>query len=288
MPFELKQPTSTSKGILIFTHKERFLLNSIQPLVRHQLKLTADRYVIGMHWGGFHDALIRPPKHVSFHLWAKGLVSFSNLTPPPAIIHLTSRNFTPTCFTKAEISKSWDIINISRLSKIKKLDEFLAVIRRLFDRGMTPKTLLVSPMPADLNQRNCYREFFSDFDTMFSEEEQRHFTLLMIPSGDDIFPLSQESLSYLYNSSRVFTLFSEEEGEPRVVTEALSCGLPVVIRESLKGAGKDYLTPENSRQFTSLDHAADIFADLLANYNPRSVGTQALKPLLNETYSIQN
>ena len=85
-----------------------------------------------------------------------------------------------------------------------------------------------------------------------SETERQNITLTLLSPLGNPFPLSEQAISDFMNLSKVFTLFSDKEGESRVVSEALLCGLPVVVKKDILGGATDYLNIQNSKLFTSL------------------------------------
>src|SRR6186997_1213324 len=98
MPFVLKPATPTSKGVVVFTHKELpFLEDSGRALVKARERLR-ERYVVGVHWGHFHDD-VGEIKAVDFHLAGPGTVRFRAGTAVRRI-PLCSRNFTAACFRR--------------------------------------------------------------------------------------------------------------------------------------------------------------------------------------------
>ena len=283
MAFVLKDPVGDSPGIIIFTHKERLFLDCNVPPVKKALSELRKHYVFGMHWGAHHPN-VSPPTIIDFHLAGPGTVSFAR---PVRHIPLCSRNFTPACFKPASLPKYWDVINISRPIRQKRLDDFFQVIRRVYDQGHLLRVLLLCPWPPRMDDPSWwYRELEGDYLRMFSESERQYFSLMRLQHGPvGAFPLPQETIAYFYNVSKFFCLFSEHEGESRVIAEALLCGLPVVVRETLLGGGRDYLTPENSRTFSSLDEAAEQFIEIANNHHHYSFDTSKLEIELSERHT---
>lgn len=264
MVYELKVPAGNSPGILIFTHKERSLFCDPPERLRRLLEQLHDRYVFGMHWGRYHED-VSDPLFVDFHLAGRGTVSFSD---PSTVTRfdLCSRNFIPSYFAPLDVPKRWEIAAVARPQTGKYMHELLAVVRRLFDRGRDVSVLLLCPVPdrPETLGKGWDREFFERYQNLFTERERRHIDLVTPLSREDLFPVPHEFMPYVYNGSRTFTLFSKEEGESRVIHEALLCGTPVVARAALRGGGLDYLEPGiNAELFDSLDDAADAFAAVL-------------------------
>jgi glycosyltransferase involved in cell wall biosynthesis len=281
--FVLKRPTVASKGIVVFTHKELEHLDA--PVAPLQLALTGlrDRYLLGVHWGNFRSGVVSP-WWADFHLAGEGTVEFDDLRDATRLT-LCSRNFTPAVFRDLGLAKRWDVINVARPVPVKRLDDFLHVIREVYDRGRALKVLAVCPGPLDMSDpRAWYSDLYRDYERMFTPQERETFTLLVLRGDGYPFPLSQSAIAELYNLSRVFTLFSDREGESRVVAEALLCGLPVLARTDLVGGGLDYLDRTNSRLFATLPEAADALLDLVDR--DVRVDTASLAAELAEEHSV--
>jgi hypothetical protein len=141
----------------------------------------------------------------------------------------------------------------------------------VFDAGVDLRVLLVCAVPdepANLGAKWDHA-FFEKYESLFTNAERERIDLA-VPGEIDvgsrpIHPLPNGVFPYLYNAANCFTLFSEEEGQSKVIHEALLCGTPVVVRDDLKGGGRDYLDRENSRQFGSLAEARDVFIDIATN-----------------------
>jgi hypothetical protein len=119
---------------------------------------------------------------------------------------------------------------------------------------------------------------------MFSPEERERVTVLMIGAPGYPFPVSSTYLADVYNDSKAFALFSDQEGESRVVAEALLCGLWIVAKEHVRGGAADYLTAANSRRFTTVEEAADALIELhLAEGGPAGSATLSSELSATET-----
>ena len=282
----LKESKANSRGVIVFTHKERALFENkylIHTLKKEVLQLKS-MYFFAMHWGHYHKN-IEKIDLIDFHLAGPGTVIFKN---PEENYHipLCSRNFASATFANKNSIKVYDIINISRPLRLKNIDEFFIVIKKMISKNFFPKVLIICPLSVDFYQNNHnYMEIYSDYMAMFSSKERESITLMLLSPEGSPFQLSEEAISDFMNLSKVFTLFSDKEGESRVVSEALLCGLPVVVKKNLIGGAKDYLNDTNSKLFTSLDEAADIFIDLISNYSKYQFDTKSLEQELSEKYT---
>lgn len=106
MAVELLKSASNSKGLYIFTHKEKHLFTSNDPRIRFCLESLAKKYVIGMHWGWF-SRLDEDVPIVDFHLASPGTLIASPKVSTP-IIGFGSRNFIPRDFKHIELPYQWE------------------------------------------------------------------------------------------------------------------------------------------------------------------------------------
>jgi len=282
----LKESNLNSKGVIVFTHKEKVLFENkyLMHILKKEVLKLKSMYFFAMHWGHYHNN-IETIDLIDFHFAGQGTVVFKN---PEENYHipLCSRNFSSTLFKKKNFTKIYDIINISRPLRLKNIDEFFIVIKKMISKNFFPKVLIICPLSVDFYQNNHnYMEIYSDYMAMFSSKERESITLMLLSPEGSPFTLSEEAISDFMNLSKVFTLFSDKEGESRVVSEALLCGLPVVVKKNLIGGAKDYLNDTNSKLFTSLDEAADIFIDLISNYSKYQFDTKKLEQELSEKYT---
>jgi hypothetical protein len=158
----------------------------------------------------------------------------------------------------------------------------------VFDAGVDLRVLLICAVPdsPDRLGPRWDHAFFEKYESLFSNAERERIDLA-VPGEIDvgsrpIHPLPNEVFPYLYNAANCFTLFSKEEGQSKVIHEALLCGTPVVVREDLKGGGRDYLDAENSRQFGSLAEARDVFIEIARDPEAHAFDPEPLRAELAE------
>lgn len=272
MVYELKPPVEGSPGLLMFTHKERpYFLDPPEPLARRLVALK-ERYVLGMQWGAYHADVGETP-YVDVQMACPGTVDWAP-GADPRLIEMCSRDFTPGRFRPMDVPQQWDVFSVGHPITIKRYSELLDVVRECFDRGIDLDVLLVCAVPEPPDDLNGYwdTEFFEKYEADFTDAEREHIDLgvpVEASFGDrPLHPIPNEVFPYLYNAARGFALFSREEGQSKVVHEALCCGTPVVVHEELKGGGRDKLDETNSLQFGDVDEAADAFCALAAGDAP--------------------
>ncbi len=285
MAFVLKKPSGKSKGVIVFTHKERPVLGATVPKLLPFVERVRERYVLGMHFGWYQER-ISDFQGIDFYLAAPGTFGAKS---DLSIRHVpvSSRNFIPVCFRPdEEVKKYWDILCIARPRKFKRLDDFLTVVRKVYDGRPATRALLITVEPeGELDQRLFYANLADDYVKLFNAEERERFTLMRLKEGAGIFPLSSEMVAHHMQQSRIFALFSDQEGESRVVAEALLCGLTIVVKKGLRGGGRDYLNENNSIQFSSFDEAAALLIRSL-DEEPLAFDVGALAQEMREDFTV--
>jgi glycosyltransferase involved in cell wall biosynthesis len=295
-----KHPNKSNKGIIIFTHKElqifnlkvnrRLIKNPIRILTtyflfKRKISCIREKYFIGIHYGAHHRNL-KTPAWVDFHMSAPGTAKFLD---NPNIFPLNSANFTPLVMQKdSDTTKYWDIICVAHSTYQKKYPELLKAIRKLFDLDNNLKILFVIASGKDESDRKkYYKTIFEDYNKMFSQKERELFTIIKTHPETGFQGFSYTFLSYLYNRSKVFTIFSQIEGESRVVKEAQLCGLPVVVKSDVQGGMRDYLNESNSLFFNNYEDAHITLKEAIDNYDKFEINTDYWVKELREDYSLK-
>lgn len=301
-----KHPESGNKGIVVFTHKElsfltgtairkKDILRPIQIAKKIVFKATKKkqinlkireinrRYFIGIHWGGYATNVITPD-WVDFHMSAHGTATFIG---DPYVIPMNSANFTPAVMNEENISeKYWDIICIAKNMHIKNLERLMKSVRKIYDMKLYYKVIFIISSNKIEPEDKFYNSIFKDYFQNFSPEERENFTILKLHPDMGFQGMSYTVLSFFLKRSKVFTLFSQQEGESRVVKEAQLCGLPVVVKDDMRGGGRDFLDEMNSVFFSTYDEAHDALIYAVENYKTLSGNASKIKEKLSEIYSV--
>lgn len=254
----LKEPVEDSKGVVVFTHKERQFFDSSHPLVSERFDLLREEYVVGMHWGGYSPEATSVP-FVDFHLANRETVQFEDESSVRRI-ELVANNFTPDYFRSFDVPAQWDVLCVGHPIKTKRFNDVLRVLRAAYDEGTELSALFICPVPdrpSLLDGERWDMDFFELYESAFSDAERERIELVTPIEDAGLYPLPNDLFPYIYNASNVFVLFSRDEGDPRVVHEALLCGTPVLVREDLRGSGKKYLDERNSRIVSDLHEARE-------------------------------
>ncbi len=307
-----KQPANGNKGIIVFTHKEmKYFFRPSKPLSRKRpttyvpyaldyfysknkkypyfkkaFEELREQYFIGVHFGWYHTEFPEL-QYADFLMASDGTIDFQ---PPQHCYHipLNSRNFISERFKDMSYNhKFWDIICVARAARFKNLDLLLQSIKKLNQHtGKHHKVLLIIPPNKSEDPNKFYTTIINDYYNWFEEEERNNITIMKLSKDLSFLGMPQNSLIHFYNSSKIFTLFSEQEGESRVIAEALLCGCPVVVKSDLEGGGRDFLNENNSVYFDSFDNAHLAFEKALDNYDTLRQSTTSLKTILRDDYTI--
>lgn len=294
----MKQSSPEARGILVLTHKEIGFVRTDLPPFRRCLELLRRRYVIGIHYGHFRDN-VRPGSWVDFHFAPSDTVRFAH---PEAVraFPFSSSHFIPSFFRDQQLPKPWDIISVTRPIPLKGNESLLRSLALTKRRRPQTRALIVSTGTKGGRNENG-DQLWATYQRDLSYEERQDIVLLPFELTGRPFAFPRKDLAWLYNSSRVFTLFSDKEGGSKAIKEALLCGLPVVLRRELIGGGLELTNEHNSQLFSDENGAAEAFCHILDNYerfrfDPAPLAERAsevhtvgkLEALLRQMYSELN
>lgn len=281
----LKKPTGNSKGILIAKHTEREFLKKNYPAVRERLRAAREEYLVGMHWGGGAKTGIGPTPLVDFNLACPGIFEFTDEVEAYRI-PLCSRSFLPSYFRPMDVEERWDILYVTRPSSMKRNSDLLRVVRRAYDEGHDWRVLIICPIPEELDGPKAEPQFFEDYREMFTDEERTRIELMTPTFRGSWFPVPRDAMPFFYSASRVFTHFGTSEGQPKVTTEALLCGTPVLVRADQRGGGHDHLTENNGLVFHDLEDAFRKLEMMLENPSEFEVDIKSLREKTTAEYNL--
>lgn len=297
-----KNSSNESKGILVITHKElSYLSVNIQVRKKNILRILfyplflfqralykrlmmklSEKYVIGVHWGWKSD-VTTSPDWVSFHMAAPGT---ANILDGKFQVPLNSANFTPKVMKNKHYAKIWDLISVSKSAKGKNIDRLFTSIREIYDLGLNIKVVLVVASNLKEPSNRHYTDILFDYNRIFSEAERENFVLIKTDPKTGFKGLSTDFLADLMNLSKIFTLFSQVEGESRAIKEAQLCGLPVVVKSDLMGGGRDYLNEANSMLFDDYSDASKVIVNAINNHDKFHVSQDEMDSQLSEEENI--
>ena len=130
-----KYPSENNNGIVVISHQEADRFMSEHSDLMHDIK--AKNYFVGVHYGGFSVGVNYPP-FADFFMGRRSVTNIAQRYPNAFEIPVVSSNFTSTVFkSDPEVKKYWDIINVSRAGKVKRLDLFLNEVRKVKDEAVS-------------------------------------------------------------------------------------------------------------------------------------------------------
>ncbi len=222
----IKTPCESSKGIVVFTDKER---DSVLVKRKDQLKKLKKRWVTGLHHNYFQDYNFKYNPLFDFSIATKDDLKEINGVKFPmfqaSVVNFNKDNFWK--FNNGE--KHWDVLNISRNIDYKKNETFLEVARELFNRGVKIRMLMIvyEKKRFSFNKKSLNDLYLENF----SKEERQLFNLIELDTSSPPFDL--KTLSFFYYNSRVFCSTSNKEHRPRIPSYAISSGMPIVVADSI-------------------------------------------------------
>jgi glycosyltransferase involved in cell wall biosynthesis len=263
MPCLLKERTSTSPGVITFTHNEALVgiparFGRVSALLERERK--EGRWILGVHVQGDCSWLKwKLARWQSFVLWPEPNAPFLSEVPGSAKIGLNCSQFMDTGVwgrndPLPDDQRIFDLCVVSRPSPIKRIRETLEIARAFLNQRPGARIIFVVPDPRKLeNGTRTYkrdgidRTFFERPLDLFSANELRQITFVSSSvQSFGRFPLSTEFLSNIYRNSRLLLLPSHQEGTPRVFLEALMSGTPCAYSKNLVSGLNSLLTPERS------------------------------------------
>ena len=312
-----RYPCAESKGIVVFTHKEcqyffkgRRALNLpralgfLKPILKLSSYLSGWRLsrkyrrrfsalrrscFIGMHVGG---RLRFSPKFGELDFLLSSDHALTNPEEVPAgmrVIHMRAENCVPRTFTvNHSFPKYWDILCVANNSTNKHLRQFLDAVKRTYQAGKPYRVLLVNlAAPHEHRTIGYDAGIVRHYQETFTDEEKQWCTFLRLSPELGCDGLSYSQMAYFFQCSRVFALFSEVEGGPRVVYEALKTGLPVVMPSWFEGGARDFLDAHNAVFFDSYDTAHESLIETVEDVDRFEVPDANVEARIGEDVAVE-
>jgi glycosyltransferase involved in cell wall biosynthesis len=226
----LKAPDGERRGCVTLTTPERDLLISPNPQLRTIVEMLKSRYVLGLHHN-WHDFTFKYDDLFDFSMAGDGDLIEQDGRP---FVHvpIDACNFVPPFFsTSSPRTPFWDVFNVGRAVDFKGIPQFLAAMRQVYDRGVSPRVLFLCSIGTG-EKLTGVDDLRLHFERLFSPEERHRFTLMTM-DWDYPFPLDLETLAFFYKSSRVFVHPAADERRCRTAAYAWASGIPVVGRNNV-------------------------------------------------------
>lgn len=257
MALILKKAYQSSKGIIIFTHKEIFPIFSSQKNIFLKLK---KKYFIGVHTGNYSKDVLFP-NEIDFFLSSESLINEKYLDK---LIPLCSRNFLGSEFKFQNIkNKRFDICCSNRAYKIKNTKLLLTGIKNLNKKGIFLEVLFVLPKAKNENILDFDSDIFDFYNKLFNDKEKTHITFIRLSSELDFLGINQNTISWFLNNSKIFFAGSTKEGTCKASHEALLCGCKILYKKNTKSAIPDYLNDKNSKSFSTISNLETSIMELI-------------------------
>lgn len=244
--FKYPNPKTNNKGLITFTHNEWewFFQN---PGTNSTLQDLKSQFYLGFNAARYHGK-VNYPDIIDYCFSSPSLIEIEN--GHTINIPWLDRNFLPSVFRDMGIkNKFYDIITVSRAIKFKHVLDLVKALRILFTKKKYYNTLLVIPSPENEGDGRFEVELTQYIKDNFTYEERKYINLCKLSPELGFLGMSQNSISFLYNNSKVVYKGSEGEGTCRALHEGIACGCVAVYFKHHKGAMIDYLNENNSIAF---------------------------------------
>ena len=144
-------------------------------------------------------------------------------------------------FKPLKMKKDIDFIYVGRFAPKKNIPFLISVFYQMLKKNSKLKLCLIG---GDKNDDDYFKIINLVNKLNMSKNVEIHG------------PMRQDKLVDFYNRSRAFTLLSFEEGMPKTLLEALSCGVPAVV--SNNSGMKDVVIHGSNGFFVDINNMADV------------------------------
>ena len=245
----LSKPNKSLPGVLVLSHNEiGFLRNGRRsPIGRYRflypieiffarkiVSLLKRRYVVGAHIGfrlpQSHDVF--SGKYNDFLMATPSLMNGVDPGNMP-VFPKTSASFIPNYFGKYKrVGRSWDLIHIATNARYKNWERFGRVAKELLSMDENFQILTLSVHSNEKSRRSLEQLLER---TMGNEYQAiTHLSHIIQASSKGFSP---KFIARLLGDSKVLALFSDNEGTPKVVSEAMAAGcLPAIYSTLANGS----------------------------------------------------
>ena len=278
----LEHARGGQRGLIVLTHKEVFLLEhgrltkgsrrsiaspNLARVARKVLSRIRDDYVVGAHIGG---------KISSDHpVFSGSFQDFTMATPlqwrasdAHPVVPLVSAFFIPKTFSEYNRRRrSWDLLHVATDGAGKNWDRFISVTADLLSKQPGLRVLAVSTHGCEKSEwllRSRLREIKSGIS------HGLHHISLVPKNGEKGLPAAV--MANLLGDSKVICLFSQSEGTPKIITEAMMAGcFPIVYEDLLRTCSflpdldNDKNTMKETNELERITSAITEFSEEISN-----------------------
>jgi len=202
------------------------------------------------------------------------------------------------------IEKKWDLINVSRDIDVKNFPLLLNSIASLHSQGYPVTALLVIPksvgcggqigplwrsLPESVQKSvdilNCNRPTLTE---AVNNKDSHIFNIINSKTYGEkngYLGLPRSILSKFYQSAKSFNISSYNEGQCRVLYEALCVGIPVTSYHQANHS-KWLLTSENARLFSDQKTLTDSILYCIKNHSSMNLQYKGIQKQVREDYVL--
>ena len=277
----IKQRTSKSPGIIIFTHGEVLhgAIHKSDKIKKCLIENTRDKqWIYGVHVQADCSSIKEWPieEWQKFIMWPDINAGFLSNVPKEKLLDMACINFMPDMRLPDQPVKKWDICIVSRPSSIKRIKETVLIVKKVISARPETKVVFIVPDYRNISEglktyklNNIDKSYFDLPLQLFSSKELNNISFLSSSIHSfGLFPVSNDLTNDLISQSKFLMLLSHREGTPRCLIEALMAGTPCIVSKSLKTGILNVLHKKNSIFVDDdIQLASDSIIDALKNYH---------------------
>lgn len=282
----------------MFTHNEAIRgLPSHSAAVQKFLIESAKtgKWLAGVHIQGFCCWIgkwKRKPWE-SFFMWTEDEEFLSEI-PKEILLPMNCINWMPEVEPGA-VPRDVDICFIGHATWVKRINESMALLRRLMDLKPDLKAIIIVPDHRDIRlgddtykKEGFERSFYDDQMKNFSSEELKNLTFICSNTHSfGTFPLAADLVMDFMRRSKFLLSYSHTEGTPRTFAEAFFCGTPCAINERAYFGMRRAHNDKNTLWLSDdIETAAHQLFDGLNNYQRFSIDREQVLDAFSEKRNI--
>ena len=274
MPCLLKLPKKNSPGIVTFNTGELFSSLFKKKKIQKFINNKND-WVFGINLSGSYERLqnFPNPDWLSFILCYSKNSSYLKNIPEKKKIDICYVNFQKE-FKISDKNKYWDLCIVSRDAEIKRIKYTVSIIKKLIQKNLKLKILIIVPDERSNFKRLCknfFKEsFFNLIPQILSSDELKNLDFISCDVNTfGNHPLSENTLINMISDSKFLMLNSKSEGINRAVIEALCNGTKVIVNSDLESELIPLYLNDNNTVFINEDQKMSVnkILDSLKNYS---------------------
>lgn len=295
MAVVLGMPRKMAKGVVVFTHNEAVIVerngthlvrdrlsfderNELR-IARKRMRKLKDRYLFGCHFNFRNKTLVLPKSAGLFDFYLSTRKTYSMFLPEAKRINTVASFFVEDNYLE-NFERDIDILYVATDSKVKNWGRFLSVCEQLLLERPGLRVMAVQTGRHDFSsnqtQVNALRLKFPTAALDF-----RYVRLSGPGKG-----LPGHEIKTFMNRAKVFTHFSEKEGQATVISEAFMAGCKVGLYSALHKMSVE-LPGTSTWRLYSRGNEAKVILELLDSVNPNSSDMSEVREFFGEKANIR-